>query len=97
MPKGYWITLYHAVSDPARLAKYAALAGPAIEAGGGRILARGVAAETFEGRDNQRTVVIEFDSVQQAVAAYQSTSYQTAANILKGAVDREVRIVEGLS
>src|SRR5262245_27221713 len=98
MPKGYWITVYHSVSDASKLAKYASLAGPAIEAGGGRILARGVAAQTFEGRDNQRTVVIEFDSVQQAVATYQGPSYQAAAKLLTGgAVDREVRIIEGLS
>src|SRR5476651_2909666 len=97
MLRGYWITLYHHVHDSARLAQYAALAGPAIESGGGRILARGVAAMTFEGRDNQRTVVIEFDSVERAVAAYKSPGYQAAVTILKGAADREVRIVEGLT
>src|SRR6185295_16391841 len=98
MPKGYWITMYHSVSDPARLGKYAALAGPAIEAGGGRILARGVAATTFEhDGENQRTVLIEFESVGHAVAAYNSPAYQAAVAVLKGAADREVRIVEGLS
>ena len=95
MPKGYWITFYRQVHDTARLAQYAALAGPAIEAGGGRILARGVAATTFEGGANQRTVVIEFDSVARAVAAYHSPAYEAARRHLDGAVDREVRIVEG--
>lgn len=94
--KGYWITIYHSVSDPARLAKYAALAGPAIEAGGGRILARGLAAMTFEGGENRRTVLIEFDSVSRAAATYNGPAYQAAAAVLKGAVDREVRIVEGV-
>ena len=97
MAKGYWITLYHSISDPARLAKYAALAGPAIEAGGGRILARGVASTTFEGGENQRTVVIEFESVGQAVKTYNGPAYQAAVAVLKGAADREVRIIEGLS
>ncbi|HET8623723.1 MAG TPA: DUF1330 domain-containing protein [Gemmatimonadales bacterium] len=96
MAKGYWITLYRSVSDPARLAEYAALAGPAIEAQGGRILARGTPARTLEGTENQRTVLIEFDNVTQAVAAYHSERYQAALAILKGAVERDVRILEGM-
>ncbi len=95
MAKGYWLTIYRSVSDPTKLAEYAAIATPAIEAAGGRIVARGVAARTYEGGGNQRTVVIEFASVQQAVAAYESARYQAAAKLLRGAVDREVRIVEG--
>lgn len=95
MAKGYWITIYHAVSDPARLAAYATAATPAIEAAGGRIIARGTAVRTFEGGANQRAVVIEFDSVERAIAAYESPRYQAAARALKGAVEREVRILEG--
>ena len=96
MAKGYWITIYHSVSDPTRLAQYAALATPAIEAGGGRILARGAATATFEHAGNQRTVVIEFDGTQQAIDTYHGDAYQTAVSILKGAAVREVRIVEGV-
>ncbi len=96
MPKGYWIAVYRSVSAPSRLEDYARIGLPAILAGGGRFLARGVAARTFEGGGNERTVVIEFDSVAQAVATYESPEYQTAVAILKGAVDREVRIVEGV-
>ena len=95
MPKGYWITLYRSVSDPARLAEYAALAGPAIESGGGRFLARGAPVKSFEGTQNQRAVVIEFPSVEQAIATYEGPAYRTALAKLKGAVDRDVRIVEG--
>jgi len=97
MAKGYWLTIYRSVSDPARLAEYSALATPAIEAGGGRILARGPAFRTYEGRGNERTVVIEFASVQQAVAVYESARYQEAAKLLRGAVDREVRITGGVA
>src|SRR4051812_15721231 len=97
MAKGYWITVYRKVLDPSRLSQYAALAGPAIEAGGGRILARSIAAGTFEGGTNQRTVLIEFDSVQHAVATYQGAAYQAAVAVLSDAADREVRIVEGLA
>jgi uncharacterized protein (DUF1330 family) len=96
MAKGYWVVVYYAVSDPARLAQYSATGGPAIEAAGGRILARGTATRTFEGGENRRTVVIEFDGVEQAIAAYQSPRYQAARELLKGAVEREVRILEGV-
>ena len=95
MPKGYWITMYHSVSDPARLAEYAALAGPAIEAGGGRFLARGAPVRSFEGTENQRAVVIEFESVEQAITTYNSPAYEIARSKLKDAVERDVRIVEG--
>ena len=94
MPKGYWITMYRKVLDPARLAEYAALAGPAIEAAGGRFIARGLPIKTFEGIENQRTVLVEFDSVQQAVAAYESPRYQAALAKLRGAVERELRVME---
>jgi len=95
MAKAYWISHYQSVADPARFAEYAALAGPAIEAGGGRILLRGAAVRTFEGVEGQRDVVIEFDSVEAAVATYESARYQAALAKLKGAVVRDVRSVEG--
>jgi uncharacterized protein (DUF1330 family) len=96
MAKGYWITFYHSVRDPDRLAEYGALAVPAIEAGGGRFLSRGPAARTLEGVEKQRTVLVEFDSVARAVQTYESPQYQAALVLLKGAVERDVRIVEGV-
>lgn len=95
MPKGYWITLYRSVSDPAALSEYARLAGPAIQAFGGRFLTRGNPARTFESGLNQRSIVIEFDSVEKAIAAYESPAYQAAYKILKGHAERDLRIVEG--
>ena len=97
MPKGYWITFYRSVSNPAALAEYAKLAGPAIQAGGGRFLARGAAARAFEAGSTQRSVLIEFDSVAQAVSTYESAPYQAALRLLEGAVERDVRILEGVS
>ena len=94
--KGYWITVYRSVSDPARLGEYAALAGPAIEGAGGRFLARGAPAKTLEGIENQRAVVIEFESVARAIDTYNGPAYQAALAKLKGAVERDVRIVEGV-
>jgi uncharacterized protein (DUF1330 family) len=97
MAKGYWITLYRSVSNPAALAEYAKLAAPAIQAGGGRFLVRGMPAKTYEAGLNQRTVVIEFDSVEAAIQTYESSAYQAAVKVLQGAADRDVRFVAGPS
>lgn len=95
MPKGYWITFYRAVSNPAALAAYAKLAGPAIAAGGGRFLVRGTPAKTYEAGLDQRSVVIEFESLERAIAAYESPAYQEARKLLEGSVERDVRMLDG--
>jgi|SRR5579872_6988021 uncharacterized protein (DUF1330 family) len=97
MAKAYWICFYRSISNPVALADYAKLAGPAIQSGGGRFLARGVPSKTYEAGLGQRTVVIEFDSVQQAAATFESQAYQAAARVIEGAAERDIRIVEGLS
>lgn len=96
MPKAYWIAAYRSVRDAEALAAYAKLALPALQAGGGRFLARGIPARVYEGGLEQRTVLIEFDSVAQATAAHESPAYQEALRVLGNAVDRDMRIVEGV-
>lgn len=96
MAKGYWITLYHSVSDPAVLAAYAKQATPAIEAGGGRFVVRGLPARIYEAGVADRTVVIEFESVEKAIATYESPGYQAAYKILEGKAKRDVRFVQGV-
>jgi len=96
MAKAYWISAYRNVTNPDALAAYATLAGPAIQAAGGRFLARGTAAHTFEAGLAQRTVLIEFDSVDAATAAYSSAGYKAALAALAGGAERDVRIVEGV-
>ncbi len=95
MAKAYWIAFYREISDPDKLAAYAKLALPAIEAGGGRFLARGVAAKAYEDGKAERTVLIEFDSLDQAVAVHDGAAYQAALALLKGGVVRDLRIVAG--
>jgi len=97
MAKGYWITFYRSISKPAALAEYAKQAGPAIEAAGGRFLTRGAAVKAYEAGIKERSIVIEFDSAAKAIAAYESPAYQAARKILEGAVERDVRILEGIS
>jgi uncharacterized protein (DUF1330 family) len=97
MPKTYWITTYNSVKNADALAAYGKLAGPAITAGGGRILVRGMPSKTYEGGQNTRTVVIEFESLDQAVACHDSPAYQEALRALgTGSVERDMRFVEGL-
>lgn len=96
MAKAYWISFYREVSDPAKLAAYAKLGTPAIQAGGGRFLARGVAAQVYEAGIKDRTVVIEFESLEQAIATHDSPAYQAALKELEGGVVREIRIVAGV-
>ena len=96
MPKAYWISSYHKVLDPLKLAAYAKLAGPAIEAGGGRFLARAVASQAYEAGLLERTVLIEFDSVEKATATHESPAYKAALVALDGGVVRDLRIVQGV-
>ena len=96
MAKAYWITLYRSISNPEALAEYAKLARPAIQAAGGRFIVRGSPSKVYEAGINERTVVIEFDSVQQAVAAHDSAGYQEALAVLGKSAERDLRIVEGV-
>jgi uncharacterized protein (DUF1330 family) len=97
MTKAYWVNTFRAVHDPDKLAAYAQLAGPAVQASGGRFLARGLPARAFESGLLERTVIIEFDSVDDAVAAYESPAYQAALDALGNGAERDVRIIEALS
>ncbi len=96
MAVAYWIACYREVSNPDKLAAYARLAGPAIEAGGGRFLARGKAARAYEDGIAERTVLIEFDSVEQAIAVHDGPAYQAALTALTGGAVRDLRIVGGV-
>jgi uncharacterized protein (DUF1330 family) len=96
MAKAYWITCYRKIIDSEKMAAYAKLAGPAIQSGGGRFLARASAAKAYEDGLLERTVLIEFDSLEQAIATHDGAAYQAAAALLRGAVVRDLRIVAGV-
>ena len=97
MAKAYWIAFYRSISDQEKFAAYAKVAPAAIQAAGGRFIARWPAAKTYESGMNQRVVVIEFDSLQQAIAAHDTPAYQDALKALGNGADRDIRIVEGLA
>lgn len=91
----YWISTYVEITDESKLAAYAALAMPALTGAGGRFLARGLPEEVYEAGQRTRTVLIEFDSVDQAIAAHDGAAYQEALTALDGGAVRDLRIVPG--
>ncbi|MFE2423592.1 DUF1330 domain-containing protein [Streptomyces hokutonensis] len=100
MAKGYWVSVYPAISDPERLTAYDELARPAVQAGGGRLLSllpsRGGRVVAHEAGITQRVVLIEFDSFEEAVAAYESEAYQKALAALPDGYERDFRIIDSV-
>lgn len=93
--KAYWIA-HVDVTDPEQYQQYTQRAPAAFAAFGGKLLARGGRSEAMEGRATpQRSVVIEFESYDQAVACYRSEQYQEACKHRQGVANAEVIIVEG--
>ena len=96
MSKIIQVVIYRSISDQEKLAKYAALAGPAMMAAGGRILARGLPVAVKEAGEATRTVVIEWDSREAAEKGYASDGYQEALTALDGGAVREFRYIEAV-
>ncbi len=94
--KAYWMVRCN-VKDAEIYSEYIQLAGPAIEKHGGRYLVRGGEQIEVEGEGYERTVLVEFDSFEQAKACYKSEEYQAAYKVQRDAADRLVVIVEGSS
>jgi uncharacterized protein (DUF1330 family) len=92
----YWISVYQEITDETKLAAYAKLARPALEAAGGTFVARGLPEQTYEAGERTRTVVITFDSVEAARSAHDSPGYQQALAALDGGAVRDIRIVPGV-
>src|SRR5260370_35765634 len=93
MAKAYWVNTYRSINNQTAFDAYAQLAGPAIQAAGGRFLIRGAPAKTYEAGMMQRVVVIEFESPDQAVKAHDSAGYQAALAPPANGADRAIRTV----
>ena len=96
MAKAYWINTFRSITDDEKPAAYVQLAGPAMRAAGGTFLARGLPAAAFEAGIVERTTLIEFASVDAAVAAYHSEGYQAALAALGAGAERDLRIIEAV-
>lgn len=96
MKKGYWVNVYRSISDESALKAYGALAVPAIQSFGGRFLTNGAShVEAHEAGVAMRTIIVEFDSYEVALAARNSEAYQKALKALGTGAERDARIVEG--
>ena len=93
--RGYWVVCYRSVSNPAAVAEYAELAATALEALGGRVIVGGKPAKTHEAGIDQSVVIVEFENVEKAIAAYDSDLYRPALEVFDNAAERDFRIVEG--
>jgi uncharacterized protein (DUF1330 family) len=93
--KGYWVVCYKSVSNPGTLSEYMKLAGTALEALGGRVIVGGKPAKTHEAGVDQSVVVVEFENLEKAIAAYDSEVYRPALKVFDNAAERDFRIVEG--
>jgi uncharacterized protein (DUF1330 family) len=93
--KGYWVVCYKSVSNPAAVSEYVKLAGTALEALGGRVIVGSKPAKTHEAGVDQSVVVVEFESLEKALTAYDSDLYRPALKVLDQAAQRDFRIVEG--
>ena len=96
MAKAYWIAAYREIHDETKLAAYLKVAGPAIEAAGAKFLARGPAAKVYEAGVLQRTTIVEFESLDAAIALHDSPEYQAALKELGDGVTRDLRLVEAI-
>ncbi|MFZ9104787.1 MAG: DUF1330 domain-containing protein [Burkholderiaceae bacterium] len=96
MAKAFWVTTYREIFDANKLAQYAKLALPAIEAGGGKFIVRGMPEKVYENGLMQRTVVIEFPDMATAIATHDSAAYQQALEALGDGADRDMRLIEGV-
>jgi uncharacterized protein (DUF1330 family) len=96
MPKAYWVVTYRSLTNPSAWQAYAKLAKPAITDAGGRFIALGKPAMIYEAGMDQIVVLVEFDSLQQAIACHETPAYRDALRALgTDNVERDIRIVEG--
>ena len=95
MAKTYWIARVD-VSDPETYKKYVETAIAAFQRYNAKFLARGGKTEVLEGKARARNVIIEFASMEDALACYNSPEYQAASKIRQSVSEGEFILVEGV-
>jgi uncharacterized protein (DUF1330 family) len=97
MKKGYWVVAYQSISDESAVKAYATLARPALESFGARLLTSSTSQiRAHEAGLQLRTILVEFDSYEIALAAHESEAYHKALQALGSGAKRDFRIVEGV-
>ena len=97
MKKGYWVVVYSSISDESAVKAYGARAVPALQSFGARFLTGSTSRmQVHEAGLQQRTIVVEFDTYDIALAVHKSAAYQMALQALGSGADRDFHIVEGV-
>ena len=89
MAKGYFLSVHRSEADPIKKAAYNLLARDALEKAGEKLT-------VHENGVNQSTVLIEFNTFDEAINAYHSGVYQEALLALDNGADRDIRIFDGI-
>ena len=93
--KAYWVVRGNILNQE-EYSKYIDLAGPIVHKHNGEFLVRGGQQIELEGEGFERTVLIEFNSFDEALSCYNSAEYLEALNYVKNSAKRLVTIVEGI-
>ena len=93
--KAYWVVRGNVLNQE-EYSKYIDLAGPIVHKHKGNFLVRGGQQVEVEGEGFDRTVLIEFNSFDEALSCYNSGEYQEALYHVKNSAKRLVTIVEGI-
>jgi uncharacterized protein (DUF1330 family) len=97
MNKGYWVVAYRKVPDMATVKNYGAVLVPWLDKFGGQVLVSPTSVVTAEEAGvEQMTIVVEFESYEIALAAYQSDDHKKMLAALGPRVERDFRIAEGV-
>lgn len=95
MPKGY-VVLTEAIKDPEGMSAYSAASAPSLGRNGASVLSVDARPTILEGEwHGDRTVVLEFESVEAAQAWYDSEEYQAAVPLRHAAADTNAVILQG--
>lgn len=85
------------ILQPERYPEYAPMAKRAVEAFGGRYIARGGQMEVLEGELGKRRIaLIEFESMEKAKAWWNSEQYREAKALRQSIARSTLLVVEGL-
>jgi uncharacterized protein (DUF1330 family) len=95
MAKGYWV-VQNDVTDAETYGAYRAAVAPFLAANGARFVVRAGRKIDVEGASRSRHIVIEFDSFEKAVAAYESADDKKIKSLRDKASTGAMTILEGV-
>jgi uncharacterized protein (DUF1330 family) len=91
-----YVVVQISIHDPVTYEQYMQIAPPSIAAYSGRYIVRGGASEVLEGSwQPRRLVILEFPSLEQARAWWDSPEYAPAKLLRQRCADTEMLVIQG--